>query len=121
MLARLSGRGACIDLPTEGGRIFRVRTDSVIRIYSQNRRNFVCVEGETIRTSASMNELASWLASDEFLRISRFEIVNLKKVERFDFSIAGELKISLEDDQIVYASRRYIPVIREYLKRGDES
>ena len=29
------------------------------------------------------------------------------------------LKIKLEEDQTVYASRRYIPVIREYLKGGD--
>lgn len=119
MLARFTDRERFLDLPTEGGRIFRVRTDSIIRIYSQNRSNYVCVEDETIRTTASVNDLAAQLNEGGFLRISRFEIINLEKVVRFDFSIAGQLKIKLEQDQTVYASRRYIPVIRDYLKGGE--
>ncbi len=119
LLARFADRELFLDLPTEGGRTFRVRTDSIIRIYSQNRSNYVCVEDETIRTTASVNDLAAQLNEGGFLRISRFEIINLEKVVRFDFSIAGQLKIKLEQDQTVYASRRYIPVIRDYLKGGE--
>ena len=66
-----------------------------------------------------MNELAAGLDADHFLRVSRFEIINLQKAVHFDFTIAGELKILLEKDQIVYASRRYIPIIRDYLKGGE--
>ena len=119
LLAQFAQKQQYLDLPTDGGRVFRVRTDSIIRIYSQNRKNYVCVSDETIRTSASVNELAEQLDSSGFLRISRFEIINLAKAVNFDFSIVGELKIKLEEDQTVYASRRYIPVIREYLKGGD--
>ena len=119
LLAQFAQKQQYLDLPTDGGRVFRVRTDSIIRIYSQNRKNYVCVSDETIRTSASVNELAEQLDSSGFLRISRFEIINLAKAVNFDFSIVGELKIKLEEDQTVFASRRYIPVIREYLKGGD--
>ncbi|MBQ6067819.1 MAG: LytTR family transcriptional regulator [Clostridia bacterium] len=119
ILARFSEKDAFLDLPTEGGRIFRVRRDGIIRIYSQNRSNYVSVADETIRTTASVSDLAAQLNEGGFLRISRFEIINLEKVVRFDFSIAGQLKIKLEQDQTVYASRRYIPVIRDYLKGGE--
>ncbi len=119
ILARFNDRETFLDLPTEGGRSFRVRTDSIIRIYSQNRSNYVCVADETIRTTASVNDLSQRLDADSFLRISRFEIINLEKAVHFDFSIAGELKIKLEGNQLVYASRRYIPVIREYLKGSE--
>ncbi len=119
LLAHFSGKEKYLDLPTEGGRIFRVRTDSIIRIYSQNRSNYVCVSDETIRTTASVNELSQKLDAGGFLRISRFEIINLEKAVHFDFSIAGQLKIRLEEDQTVYASRRYISVIRNYLKGGE--
>lgn len=120
LLARFSEKETYIDLPTDGGRNFRVRTDSIIRIYSQNRSNYVCVPDEIFRTTASVSELADKLNSHDFLRISRFEIINLAKTVHFDFSIAGELKIKLEGDQMVYASRRYIPVIRNYLKGGEK-
>ena len=119
LLSHFAEKEKYLDLPTEGGRTFRVRTDSIIRIYSQNRSNYVCVADETIRTTASVNELAEKLNTHDFLRVSRFEIINLNKAMRFDFSIAGELKIKLEGNQLVYASRRYIPVIREYLKGGE--
>ncbi len=119
ILAHFAEKEQYLDIPSEGGRIFRVRTDSIIRIYSQNRNNYVCVPDEIIRTTASVNELAEKLNTHDFLRVSRFEIINLNKAMRFDFSIAGELKIKLEGNQLVYASRRYIPVIREYLKGGE--
>ena len=120
LLAQFAQKQQYLDLPTDGGRIFRVRIDSIIRIYSQNRSNYVCVADETIRTSASVNELAEQLDTSGFLRISRFEIINLAKAVNFDFSIVGELKIKLEQDQTVFASRRYIPVIRDYLKGGEK-
>ena len=119
LLAQIAQKQQYLDLPTDGGRIFRVRIDSIIRIYSQNRSNYVCVADETIRTSASVNELAEQLDTSGFLRISRFEIINLAKAVKFDFSIVGELKIKLEQEQTVFASRRYIPVIRDYLKGGE--
>ena len=119
LLARFAQHERYLDLPSAGGKTFRVHIDSIIRIYSQNRNNFVCVSGETIRTTSSVNDLASKLGTSGFLRVSRFEIINLEKVVNFDFSIVGELKINLEDDQTVYASRRYIPIIRDYLKGGD--
>ncbi len=120
LLAQFAQKQQYLDLPTDGGRIFRVRIDSIIRIYSQNRSNYVCVADETIRTSASVNELAEQLDTSGFLRISRFEIINLAKAVNFDFSIVGELKIKLEQDQTAFASRRYIPVIRDYLKGGEK-
>lgn len=120
LLTRLAAKERFIDVPSDGGRIIRLRTDSIIRIYSQNRKNYVCWANETFRTSASINELYGQLCGDSFLRISRFEIINLSKAVYFDFSIAGELKIKLENDQTVFASRRYIPVIRNYLKGGEK-
>ena len=119
LIARLCEPERYLDLPSEGGRIFRVRTDGIIRVYSQNRSNYVCVGDEIIRTSMSMNELESRLGRGRFLRVSRFDIINLDKAENFDFTIAGVLRIRLEGDQTVYASRRYIPAIRDYLKGGD--
>ena len=51
-----------------------------------------------------------------FIRISRFEIINLERVQRYDFTINGTLKIVMENGMQTWASRRYIPAIRRYLK-----
>ena len=119
LISLLEGKTRFLDIPSEGGRIIRLRTDNIVRIYSQNRKNYVSTAEEVFRTSASINELCSQLSDSRFLRISRFEIINLDKADYFDFSIVGELKIRLEGNQMVFASRRYIPLIRDYLKGGE--
>ncbi|MBQ6165077.1 MAG: LytTR family transcriptional regulator [Clostridia bacterium] len=119
LLSRLSDAHRYLELPTYGGGQIRLRKDSIIRIFSENRNNYVCTAEETVRTTASVSELERQLGAGGFLRISRFEIINLDKAIHFDFSIVGELKIKMEADQTVFASRRYIPVIRDYLKGGD--
>ena len=50
-----------------------------------------------------------------FLRISRFEIINLSKVARFDFSIAGTLQIEMKNGMKTWASRRCIAEIKNRL------
>ena len=50
-----------------------------------------------------------------FIRISRYEIINLDKVIRFDFTLAGTLRIELAGGMETWASRRNIPMIRKKL------
>ncbi len=55
-----------------------------------------------------------------FLRISRFEIINLNKVHKYDFTIIGTLRIEFENGMETWASRRYIPLIKERLSGEGE-
>lgn len=59
------------------------------------------------------------ILSHNFLRVSRFEIVNLKMVRKYDFTIGGTLRIEFENGMETWASRRYIPIIKERLS-GEE-
>ena len=59
------------------------------------------------------------LSSRLFLRISRFEIVNLAKIRKYDFTIYGTLRIEFEGGMETWASRRYIPLIKEKLTQEE--
>lgn len=59
------------------------------------------------------------IISRDFLRVSRFEIVNLRMVSKYDFTIGGTLRIEFENGMETWASRRYIPLIKERLS-GEE-
>ena len=59
------------------------------------------------------------LSSRLFLRISRFEIINLKMVRKYDFTIGGTLRIEFEGGMETWASRRYIPLIKEKLSQEE--
>ena len=68
-------------------------------------------------TRQTLQSLEDMLDKKQFLRISRYEIVNLNKVRRFEFSRAGVLRVEMEDGYETWASRRFIPAIRERLRR----
>lgn len=57
--------------------------------------------------------------SRTFLRVSRFEIINLKMVRKYDFTIGGTLRIEFKNGMETWASRRYIPLIKERLSQEE--
>ena len=67
-------------------------------------------------TRRTLQSLESDLAGRRFVRISRHELVNLDKVVRYDFTIAGSLRLELVGGMETWASRRCIPDIRRRLQ-----
>ena len=57
--------------------------------------------------------------SRTFLRVARFEIISLKMVRKYDFTIGGTLRIEFENGMETWASRRYIPLIKERLSQEE--
>lgn len=45
----------------------------------------------------------------------------MDKVEKIDFTSSRELRLELTGSMEVWASRRYIPMIREQINRKEES
>ena len=67
-------------------------------------------------TRRTLQSLEDALDARRFLRVSRYEIVNLTKVRRYDFTVAGTLRLELAGGMETWASRRCIPEIRRRLK-----
>ena len=107
-LAVVDPNGSTVLLPLE----------RIASISSCNKRLKVVADDETYSLKASLQETERMLVPNMFLRISRYEIVNLRKVHRFDFTMSGTLRIEFDHGAETWASRRYIPAIRQRLKEG---
>ncbi|MBR6089104.1 MAG: LytTR family transcriptional regulator [Anaerolineaceae bacterium] len=118
-LIRNSG-GNDIYVENELGRQFRITEDRIIRIQTNNKNVSVYTPDGVYSLRKSLQETEAMLHSRMFLKISRFEIINLQKVSSFDFTIAGTLRIEFEDGSFTWASRRFIPLIRQRLSEGKE-
>ena len=92
-----------------------VLNEDEILFVTSDKKNVRIVTGQNeYRARQSMQNMEN-LLSDSFLRVSRFEIVNLSKVSKYDFTITGTLRIEFENGTETWASRRYIPIIKERL------
>ncbi len=62
-----------------------------------------------------LHNVEELLSSSCFLRISRFEIINLRKVSKYDFTLGGSFRIEFENGMETWASRRYISAVKKRL------
>ena len=88
---------------------------------------FISVEGKRVniittsgnfRAKQSLQSIEALLGSS-FLRVSRFEIIDLRMVQKYDFTFAGTLRIEFINGMATWASRRYIPLIKERITREE--
>ena len=87
----------------------------ILRIYASGGKVLAQTEEGEFSLRQRLYELEPRLRGESFVRISNSEIINLKKVRRFDLSIAGTICVSLSDGSTSYVSRRYIPKIKSVL------
>lgn len=86
----------------------------LIRVYASSGKVFaVTNKGEYI-LRLRLYELEDRLSSDQFVRISNSEIINLKKVNHFDLSFTGTICVKLSNGITTYVSRRYVPKLKKY-------
>lgn len=98
----------------EGG-FKSVNPEEIILVSMMGRLVNIITEDGSWYTRRTLQSLEAALDERRFLRISRFEIVNLDKVLRYDFSVAGTLRLELTGGMETWASRRCIPAIRKRL------
>lgn len=112
---------------SESYKITLLDSDNCTCVVEEKDIVFLSADGKQVRVATkngiyhakqSLQNIEELLSSD-FLRVSRFEIVNLKMVRKFDFTIGGTLRIEFNNGMETWASRRYIPQIRARLS-GEE-
>ena len=87
----------------------------VLRFYAENQR-VIAQDGRgcyVIREK--LYELEEKLEEGRFFRISKSEIVNLKKIRRLDMNMAGTIKVILCDGTETYTSRRNVTKLKNCL------
>ena len=87
----------------------------MIRIYLNSGKVVAVTDkGEHI-LRLRLYEIEKLLLTDQFIRISNSEIINLKKVNNFDLSFTGTICVKLSNGVTTYVSRRYVPKLKKIL------
>ena len=90
--------------------------EDIVSVSTDGRMVHVVTESGSWYTRQSLQSLEAFLEGRRFVRISRFELVNLDKVRKYDFTVTGTLRLELVGGMETWASRRCIGDIRRRLK-----
>ena len=93
--------------------------NDIVTVTSEGKKVHVVTTKGVFTAKQTLQNVESLLNTRLFLRISRFELVNLMKIRKYDFTIAGTLRIEFEGGMETWASRRYIPLIKEKLTKEE--
>lgn len=114
--SRISENGAQSIAATNGGDTINiVPTADIILLSVNDKEVSIITEKDRFIARQPLNSIESGLDPKRFVRISRYEIVNITKVVRYDFTLGGTLRIELVGGMETWASRRCIPQIRKRL------
>ena len=73
-------------------------------------------EEERYVIPSKLYELEEELTQSHLIRISKSEIVNIRKIKSLDMSVSGTIKITMKNDHETYVSRRNVSKLKERLK-----
>ncbi len=88
----------------------------IFRVFVEKRRLAVCTSSGRFESHLSLKQFESILDQEAFVRISRFEIVNLSRIAGFDMGFTGTIKITFEDGTETWVARRCVRSIHEKLE-----
>ena len=97
-------------------KIYFLKQNEIETIYSENGKIYVRCNNELFIVKNRLYKLENILDKNIFVRISNSEIVNFSMVKNIDFKIIGSLILNFKSGNTTYASRRYIPKIKEFLE-----
>lgn len=92
----------------DGTSIVLLEQKDIIRVYTENRRVVVSTETGDHETKMTLREFEDILDRSFFVRISRFEIINLQKVFSFDLSMSGTIRVIFDGGSETWVARRYV-------------
>jgi DNA-binding LytR/AlgR family response regulator len=98
------------------GALRQIAASDIVSVSVNGKVVQIATEDGSFSVRQPLQSFESELDPDRFVRVSRYEIVNLSKVLRYDFTMSGTLRLELAGGTETWASRRCIPAIRSLLK-----
>ncbi|MBO5609669.1 MAG: LytTR family transcriptional regulator [Eubacterium sp.] len=103
----------------ERGNRCKLAPSEIVSFYSEGQKVMALGSRGKYSVGMKLYELEEGLAKKTFVRISRSEIVNYRRIKSLDMSVTGTIKITMKNGYETYVSRRNIARIKELLVKDN--
>lgn len=97
----------------EGYNMLQINSDGIMYFYSEGNYNFCKTKEKIYRIKSKLYEIDK--KSNDFLRISKSCIINIKQVKSFDIGKNRNIVVKFNDNSEQFVSRRKIKEVMNYL------
>lgn len=92
-----------------------IEPEDLVRVYAHAGKVYAATDKGEYTLRLRLYEMEERLNSNQFVRISNSEIINLKKARNFDLNFTGTICVELANGTTTYVSRRYVSKIKAIL------
>ncbi|WP_297638805.1 LytTR family DNA-binding domain-containing protein [uncultured Clostridium sp.] len=103
-------------LGNKNERIYILKPEDIICFYSDSQKIMVDTEEGSFEIKLKLYEIEEMLINLSFVRVSKFAIVNIEKINNIELSFGGNLIINLVNERKENISRRYIKKVKDFIK-----
>ena len=100
------------------GKFMYISQRDIYRIRTEGRNIYLDTKDNTYPVKGTMVGFEDELDEERFFRISQSEIINLYKVDCFDFNLAGTVSVKFDNGIVSWVARRCIRQLRDKLKNS---
>lgn len=101
----------------EKGNKRMLRKGEILSAQAEGQKVIVLTNDGRFTVQRKLYELETDLGDIDFVRISKSEIINLRKIKYMDMSFTGTIRLVLKNGYETYVSRRNVSKIKEKLSR----
>ena len=96
--------------------IYILDTDDIVKFYSENQYTYCVYHDKIYKVKKKLYELEELLRKENFIRISKSCIINIRQVECFDMKNIGSIIVKFKNKDVEYVSKRKISEVIKFLK-----
>lgn len=96
-------------------KIFIFEPEEIVRIYSESRKVLIeTLDSKIYKLKIPLYEVEE-VFQEEFIRISKSELVNFFQLQQLEQAFNGQIKLTLKNEQTAYVSRRFVKELKRRL------
>lgn len=95
--------------------VYILNYNDIIRFYTEDKKIYIETKTDTFISRLRLYEIEERVYDKNFIKISRYEIININYVKKLDLSFKGTIAVKMDNNKVSYVSRRSLKDFKNIL------